>query len=154
MEKWCSFNSDDKGAPFRLNDLMSRTRFEEILFNNAKGNEQVRTFCYTEVFHKNHYQYRHVVDDNNNNRLQPFSIEETWKTALLAKLRIRFHPGGHFRQHAASIRAFCGKCQAGQLGVQERPCGGDDTQPRGSCRGRQSAVNLRQFMLCCVISTS
>ena len=47
---------------------------------DADGKEQVRTFFYTEVFH-NHYQYRHVVDDNNNNRMQPISIEETWKTS-------------------------------------------------------------------------
>jgi hypothetical protein len=49
------------------------------IFNDAEGKEQVRTFFYTGVFH-NHYHYRHVVDDNNNNRMQPISIEETWKT--------------------------------------------------------------------------
>jgi hypothetical protein len=48
------------------------------IFTDADGNEQVRTFRYTEVFH-NHYQYRHVVDDNNNSRMEPLSIEETWK---------------------------------------------------------------------------
>ena len=36
-------------------------------------------FNYTEVF-RNHYKFRHVVDDNNNNRMQPISIEETWAT--------------------------------------------------------------------------
>jgi hypothetical protein len=44
------------------------------------GTQEACTFQYTEVFH-NHYQYRHVVDDNNNNRMQPISIEETWKTS-------------------------------------------------------------------------
>jgi hypothetical protein len=32
------------------------------------------------VFH-NHCQHRHVVNDNNNIRMQPVSIEETWKTS-------------------------------------------------------------------------
>jgi hypothetical protein len=50
------------------------------IFKDANGVQQVRTFFYTEVFH-NHYQYRHVVDDNNNNRMQPIAIEETWKTS-------------------------------------------------------------------------
>jgi hypothetical protein len=50
------------------------------IFLDADKNETTRTFKYTEVFH-NHYQYRHVVDDNNNNRMQPISIEETWKTS-------------------------------------------------------------------------
>jgi hypothetical protein len=48
------------------------------IFNDAKGNKQVRTLFYTEVFH-NHYQYRHVVDDNNNNHMQSIPKEETWK---------------------------------------------------------------------------
>jgi hypothetical protein len=53
---------------------------KKCIFLDARENEQVRTFKYTEVFH-NHYQYRHVVDDNNNNRMQPISLEETWKTS-------------------------------------------------------------------------
>jgi hypothetical protein len=50
------------------------------IFKDADGNDIERTFRYTEVIY-NHYQYRHVVDDNNNNRMQPISIEETWKTS-------------------------------------------------------------------------
>ena len=78
---------------------------EKRIFTDDDGKEQVRMFCYTEVFH-NHYQYRHVVDDNNNNRMQPISIKEIWEDKLLAQPSLRFHLGGHRRQHAASIRAF------------------------------------------------
>jgi hypothetical protein len=71
------------------------------------GNKQVRTFCYTKVFH-NHYQYWHVVESNNNknnNHIQPLGLEDE----LLAKSSLCFHLGGHWRQHAGSIKAFCGK---------------------------------------------
>jgi hypothetical protein len=50
------------------------------IFKEADGDEQVPTFCYTELFN-NHYQYWHVVDDNNNNpaRMQSILMEETGK---------------------------------------------------------------------------
>ena len=37
------------------------------------------SFRYPELFH-NHYQYRHAVDDHNNRRHAPISIERTWTT--------------------------------------------------------------------------
>ena len=49
------------------------------IYKNENGQEVTTEFFYTEVFN-NHFQYRHVVDDNNNNRMQPISIEETWAT--------------------------------------------------------------------------
>jgi hypothetical protein len=57
-------------------------KFKRRVFPSGAGDgtQEACTFQYTEVFH-NHYQYRHVVDDNNNNRMQPISLEETWKTS-------------------------------------------------------------------------
>ena len=43
------------------------------------GNEEAVTFPLTEV-HYNHFQGCHSVDDNNKQRMQPISLEETWKT--------------------------------------------------------------------------
>ena len=48
-------------------------------YKDGDGNEVTISFNYTEVFN-NHFKYRHVVDDNNNNRMQPISIEQTWAT--------------------------------------------------------------------------
>ena len=47
---------------------------------DENGDAQSTTFKYTELFY-NHYKYRHVVDNNNNNRMQPIAIEKTWKTS-------------------------------------------------------------------------
>ena len=47
-------------------------------YTDGDGNEVSIEFKYTEVVN-NHFKYRHVVDDNNN-RMQPISIEETWAT--------------------------------------------------------------------------
>ena len=49
------------------------------IWKNDSNEEKNATFNYTEVFH-NHFAYRHVVDDNNNIRIQPLSIEMTWLT--------------------------------------------------------------------------
>ena len=46
------------------------------IYKNENNEEVSVYFNYTEVFH-NHYKFRHAVDDNNNNRMQPISIEET-----------------------------------------------------------------------------
>ena len=37
------------------------------------------SFRYPEIIH-NHYQFRHAVDDHNNRRQSPISIEKTWAT--------------------------------------------------------------------------
>ena len=45
-----------------------------------EGNQQMKTsFQYPEVF-ANHFRYRHIVDDHNNRRHSPISIETTWAT--------------------------------------------------------------------------
>ena len=49
------------------------------IWKDDNNEEKNATFNYTEVFH-NHFAYRHVVDDNNNIRMQPLSIEMTWMT--------------------------------------------------------------------------
>lgn len=49
------------------------------VFKDKNGEQVTREFCYSKVI-ANHFKYRHVVDDNNNNRMQPLSIEETWGT--------------------------------------------------------------------------
>ena len=49
------------------------------IYKNDDGMEVVTSFEYTEVL-SNHYKYRHVVDDNNNNRMQPIALEKTWNT--------------------------------------------------------------------------
>ena len=43
----------------------------------VNGVKHVKTFGYTEVVH-NHYQYRDVIDNHNNARMHPISMEETW----------------------------------------------------------------------------
>ena len=45
---------------------------------DANGN--VISFRYPEIIH-NHFQFRHAVDDHNNRRQSPISIEKTWATA-------------------------------------------------------------------------
>ena len=58
------------------NETDSKTK---RIYKNENNEEVSVEFNYTEVF-RNHYKFRHVVDDNNNNRMQPISIEETWGT--------------------------------------------------------------------------
>ena len=43
------------------------------------GEQFQSTFKYPELFH-NHFQYRHAVDDHNNRRQSPISVERTWST--------------------------------------------------------------------------
>jgi hypothetical protein len=50
----------------------------KMISKDAIGIEQVFTLCYTEVL-RNHYQYWHVVDNNNSNCIQPILIDEPWK---------------------------------------------------------------------------
>lgn len=48
-------------------------------YKGDDGADKSTTFKYTELFY-NHYKYRHMVDDNNNCRMQPIAIERTWLT--------------------------------------------------------------------------
>lgn len=48
-------------------------------FRNLPNHQRVTTFRYPELFY-NHYHYRHAVDDHNNRRHAPVSIEKTWTT--------------------------------------------------------------------------
>jgi hypothetical protein len=84
------------------------------IFTDDDGKEQVRTFCYTEVFH-NHYQYRHVVDDNNNNRMQPISIEETWKTSYWPNRVFAFILGVTGVNTQRAFEHFAGNAKQGNL---------------------------------------
>jgi hypothetical protein len=106
---------------------------EKRIFTDDDGKEQVRMFCYTEVFH-NHYQYRHVVEDNNNNRMQPISIEETWKTSYWPNRVFAFILGVTGVNTQRAFEHSAGG-EAGQLRVQEGAWGGDDPQPIRSYRG-------------------
>ncbi len=45
----------------------------------SENAEYRTTFQYPELVH-NHFKYRHAVDDNNNRRQAPVSIERTWST--------------------------------------------------------------------------
>lgn len=45
----------------------------------TNGQKQRKTFKYTEIIY-NHYHYRHYVDDHNNKRHNPISLEVTWAT--------------------------------------------------------------------------
>lgn len=54
-------------------------RESKRIVKSETGEETTKTFQYTEPF-ANHYDYRHVVDDHNNNRHSGISIEETWLT--------------------------------------------------------------------------
>ena len=44
-----------------------------------KESRQQKMIWYSEVVH-NHFKYRHAVDDHNNRRQSPISLEETWAT--------------------------------------------------------------------------
>ena len=57
-----------------MNNALTKRKWED-----KDGREQNASFDYTEVIY-NHYKYRHMVDDNNNNRMQPIAIETTWET--------------------------------------------------------------------------
>lgn len=48
-------------------------------FTNDSGELTTKQFNYTEVY-ANHYCYRHQVDDHNNRRHSPVSLERTWAT--------------------------------------------------------------------------
>ena len=43
------------------------------------GVKTTKTFCYKQPF-RMHYKFRHQVDDNNNRRHSPISVERTWAT--------------------------------------------------------------------------
>ena len=47
-------------------------------YYKVNGVEKTTSFKYTEPFF-NHFKYRYVIDKNNHQRMQPISIEETWK---------------------------------------------------------------------------
>ena len=51
----------------------------KCVYKNKNDKEVSIEFNYTEVFRK-HYMFCNIVDDNNKNRMQPVSIEETWDT--------------------------------------------------------------------------
>lgn len=45
----------------------------------GQNNATTKTFQYPELVY-NHFKYRHAVDDHNNRRQAPISIEKTWNT--------------------------------------------------------------------------
>ena len=45
----------------------------------AHGEKFIKSFNYTEPFH-NHFKFCHQVDDHNNSRHSPLSLEERWAT--------------------------------------------------------------------------
>jgi Transposase IS4 len=48
-------------------------------YKNNNGEMVRKTFNYTEIIY-NHYHYRHAVDDHNNKRHSPISLEAIWAT--------------------------------------------------------------------------
>jgi len=60
------------GTLERMGDDQSRTWKNDNVEHRA-------TFKYAELIH-NHFQYRHAVDDHNNRRQSPISLERTWCT--------------------------------------------------------------------------
>ena len=46
-------------------------------FENQAGEQETKNLKYTEPFSL-HYRYRHQIDDHNNRRHSPISLEETW----------------------------------------------------------------------------
>lgn len=82
------------GVPFRVMALVEPDYIMQVMttygtmerkgkFTNRTwkvGNQTMKTsFQYPEVF-ANHFRYRHVVDDHNNRRHSPISLETTWAT--------------------------------------------------------------------------
>ena len=47
--------------------------------NAVNGEKFIRLFNYFEIFH-NHFKFCHKVDDHNNSRHSPLSLEESWAT--------------------------------------------------------------------------
>jgi hypothetical protein len=45
----------------------------------VSGEKLIKSSNYTEPFH-NHFKFRHRVDDHNNSRHSPLSLEESWAT--------------------------------------------------------------------------
>jgi hypothetical protein len=45
----------------------------------VNGEKFIKSFNYTEPFH-NHFKFHHEVDDHNNSRHSPLSLEESWST--------------------------------------------------------------------------
>ena len=60
-----------------LEEIADGATIRRIENNNAPPTT-IR-FNYTELFYK-HFKYRHAVDDHNNNRHQPVSLEQIWAT--------------------------------------------------------------------------
>ncbi|KAG7356336.1 transposase IS4 [Nitzschia inconspicua] len=59
--------------------MLMSTYGTNIRMGEHKNRDGVEAFQYPEVVH-NHYQYRHQIDDHNNKRHQPISLEVTWAT--------------------------------------------------------------------------
>ena len=54
-------------------------REEKRQIFGPKESRKQKMIWYLEVVH-NHFKYRHAVDDHNNRRQSPISLEETWAT--------------------------------------------------------------------------
>jgi hypothetical protein len=65
-------------ASYGTQDLNNEGETERNYKNDA-GEMVRKRFNYTELFY-NHFTYRHAVDDHNNNRHQPISLEVIWAT--------------------------------------------------------------------------
>ena len=61
-------------------------------YYKVNGVDTTTSFKYTETFF-NHFEYCHVVDDNNHRQMQPISIEETWKTSFWSHRPFAFFLG-------------------------------------------------------------
>ena len=81
-------------------------------FLDERG-EQTVTFKYPEVVN-NYYKYHHAVDDNNNIRMQPISIEYTWETKNWEHQPFVFSLEYHMQIHNKVLK-FLGKMRKNLL---------------------------------------
>ena len=98
------------------------------------GVKTTKTFCYKQPFGM-HYKFRHQVDDNNNRRNLPISVERTWATKFwedrncawyLATSEVNTNLAwGHFRQDSkvdATLdfrRKLAHECLVNSIGVDK-----------------------------------
>jgi hypothetical protein len=107
-------------------------------YKDASGRMVSKKFCYRQPFGL-HFKYRHQVDDHNNRRHAPISLERTWATKFWADRNFAWYLAvsfvnvnlahGHFQNNGEVVptllfrREFARECLENTIGQDETDVG-------------------------------
>ena len=91
----------------------------ERIVDLGNGRTERIRFKYTEIFY-NHFNFRHAVDDHNNNRHQPISVEVTWATQRWANRVFAFIFAISEVNTKLALEYFCGAEKLSMIAFQKK----------------------------------